>query len=592
MALTKEERQQFEIILKEKKINFSKGWENFTKNQHAKNVMVLAIDTIEQLQMVMRYFYFANQNKSTNERSIVRVAAGGLNVKYSSSFSISPCAKSEDVILNLHSKIFKEIKLLGNNIVLVGAGVTIGELDTNLYRKHGLVLPASSLIGDVTAVGLIVNAGHGTGKDQPSIAGLVKAMTLCLPNGDIVRIDEKHPDFATIRGASLGLFGTIINVELQCAPAQKLKCRMNVRSVAELIEEIKQGLFIKDPYVSVMYVPTYQPDELTNKSLKNVIIYRSTPVSMKEPDVNMNSVLAHFGQDVEVEMGEALHITNLLRQNANLIPNYMRYIVTQFAIGVRDEKVLGPWPEVMHYRSAFPSDIDDAGYLFESSVDCHEIVAALINVVETLNIFAKQKQYPITDAIYLRFLRGTNGGLSTSAHAEDKYVCAFDMVSSNGIKGYAEFKQKMSEFFIDEMQAKPHFGKYIPPHFDFEKAYGKDYLEFLKVLKKWYGDHQIEFDKNPLLNAFHQQIVNNKVEAKAEMIVTSPVKVDIKAVAECMRSKLNFNDNPYAALWLKEVEALCQNNVSLSTTHGTMFPNKTSYSEKPEEKKTSYCNMM
>jgi len=172
----------------------------------------------------------------------LRVAAGGKTEnghpkEYSESFSLSPCAAG-DVIVRLIGPEFQKIDVVDekNNIVCVGAGVQIGELDKILYEKYKLCLPTSSLIGFVTFVGLITNAGHGTGRNEGSVAELIVAITFCLPNGEILRIDAEHLDFETIRACNLGLFGVILNVEIKCAPAKKLQCVMEARSINELVQ--------------------------------------------------------------------------------------------------------------------------------------------------------------------------------------------------------------------------------------------------------------------------------------------------------------------------------------------------------------------
>ena len=588
MPMDQAEKNEFLKVLEDHHITHEIGWKNFSENIDDKPAIVAKIETIQQLQVVMRTLYAFNEKKAESERNTGRTAAGGDNKKYSKSFSFTACAEGE-VILHLTGKAFKEIKPLAENIVLTGASVEVGVLARILYELYNLVLQAASLIPYVTVAGLAANAGHGSGRDQPSFAGLIAAMTLCLPNGDIVRIDANDENFETIRAAHLGLFGVVINMELQCIPAKKLKCEMDVRSLAELIEEVQQGLFINDPYVSVMYVPTYQPDELTNKSIKNVIIYRSTPVAKEENDVNMNAVLSHFGQDAEVEMGESLHITDLLRKHPNLIPDYMKYIVSQFAVGVKDAHVLGPWPDVTHYRTAFPRDIDDTDYLFEASADAKEIVAAITRVAESLTEFAKHKQYPITDAIYLRFFKGTNGGLSTSAHAEGRYICGFDMVSSNGMHGYKEFKNEMSHYFLNELNAKPHPGKFIPPEFNYRKAYGKAYDEFIKTLQDWHTKHHIELGKSPLLNAFHEQMLNNNVLMREEMDVPRQ-SVEVKKIAEGFKSQINM-ENPFAEILLKDLEEICRQPEAYARSSQTLFGGSTTdnMNNQSVEEKQRHC---
>ncbi|VVC77246.1 putative xylitol oxidase [Aquicella siphonis] len=507
MPITEREMEMMADLAKNHGIRVQQGWKNFSENLNVAQAMVLDIDDVSSLQAVIRLIHKLNQDKKPDERILLRAAAGGRNEEYSESFSFTPGAEG-DVIVRLVGKEFRRIrKTSDDKIMSVGASVQIGELDKKLYEKYDLALPTSSLIPYVTVAGLSANAGHGTGRDQPGFSGLIRAITLCLPNGEIVRIDESDPDFHTIRAANLGLFGIVLNVELECTKAKKMECIMDVSNIPDFIRKVKAGLFSKYPYVSVMYVPTYQSNEMTSERYNNVIIYCWTPVDKSTPDENNCPYLAHLGQELQINLERNLRITDLLRDYPHLIPYFTRYLVTQSAIGNKDTRSVGPW-HMVHYQTAFPRDIDDADYLFQVGQDCEEITAAISKIVTTLTEFAHEKQYPLVDAVYLRLFTGTNGGLSTSAHEKGQYVCGLDMVSGNGIAGYAEFKQNMADYFMrGPLHAKPHWGKYVPTDVDYRKIYGNEFDAFIAALHKWYERHQIEIDRSMLLNRFHCEIL-------------------------------------------------------------------------------------
>ena len=507
MTISKYEMEKIVEVANQHNVKVKEGWKNFSENLDVSNALVLEIEDVKSLQAIVAQIHDINQQKNSDERILLRAAAGGRNQEYSESYSFTPGAEG-DVIIHLVGKEFREIKETENkNVMSIGASMQIGEIDTELYEKYNLSLPTSSLIPYVTAAGLSANAGHGTGKDQPGFCGLIKAMTVCLPNGRIVRIDEKHKDFETIRASHLGLFGIVLNLELECASAKKMICYMDVSNIPDFISKVKSGLFHKFPYVSVMYVPTYQSNELMSTKYNNVIIYCWTPVDKEIPDQNSCPKLAHFGQEIEIQLEKGLNITDLLRDCPHLIPYFTRYLVSKAAIGSKDITAIGPWYN-MHYQTAFPRDIDDADYLFEVSEDCKEVTVALEKIIHSLTAFAKNNKYPITDAVYLRLISGTNGGLSTSAHTKGNYVCGLDMVSSNGISGYTQFKNEMAKYFLEgELKAKPHWGKYVPLDIDYRKMYGKSFDIFVNALEEWYKQHNIKLDHSMLLNRFHCDVL-------------------------------------------------------------------------------------
>lgn len=516
MSITQEEKELLINLSGKNKIRLKKGWKNFSENLNAPEVLVMDIEDIESLSNLVAKIDEINQTKAPAQRIILRTAAGGRETEYSQSFSFTPGAEA-DVIIRLVGNEFRSIqKTSQQNVVCVGGSVQIGELDTELFEKHNLSLSTSSLIPYVTVAGLAANAGHGTGKDQPGFCGLIKAMTLCLPNGKIVRIDHTHPDFEAIRASNFGLFGIVINMELECIEAKNMICVMDVSNIPDLIKKIKDGLFFKYPYVSVMYMPTYQPDEMTSERYNNVIIYNWMPADKNMPIQNSHPTLAHFTQELEIKSENVLRITDLYRDKPQLIPYFMRYLVTKAGIGSKDAISVGPWPTV-HYQTAFPHDIDDADYLFEVGKGCDEILQALETIVTSLTKQAAKGEYPITDAMYFRFISGSeedelkpgNVGLSTSAHKKGKYVCGLDMVSSNGIPGYSEFKEEMKAYFLNsELHAKPHWGKYVPLDVDYRKVYGEEIFDhFVDVLENWYKTHNIKISNSMLLNSFFCQVL-------------------------------------------------------------------------------------
>ena len=534
-----------ELILRAIKTNNLKiknfeSWKNFSKNLDCPNALVLDIQDKASLQQLVKTVYEINQKKNSADRILLRAAAGSDKGEYNQSYSFTPGADA-DVIVRLTGDEFKKITSVNGQpkVVSVGASMQIGTVDKELYEKHNLSLPTASLIPYVTVAGLSANAGHGTGRHQPGFAGLIRAMTLCLPDGNIVRIDKNHKDFKTIRAAHLGLFGIVLDIELECTEAKKMQCVTEARSIPDFLDEVKNGVFFNDPYVSVMYVPTYHKDELTNRDYKNVIVYRWRPVNKSVNDVNSHPVFSHAGQELEIKLEEGLHVVDLLREFPDIIPYYMRYLVSRASIGTKDQISVGPW-YTMHYQTAFPWDIDDADYLFKTGRDNKEISTALETIVQSLTECRKNNQYPIVDAVYMRMFKGTNGGLSTSPHGHGEHVCGLDMVSSTGIPGYEVFKDKMQDYFIDgPLKSKPHWGKYVPADVDYAKVYGENFTQFNQTLKNWYEEHGLKLENSMLLNSFFCQVLQlpyvpaQQTDLSKRMVFTTVIAVALIATQLC-----------------------------------------------------------
>ncbi len=565
MSITAQNKEALCAFAKKNSVNFQQGFINFTRNIREPDALVFDIERTEDLQKIIRLVNQLNKKKKKEERITLRAAAGGRKEigKYSLSYSMTPCATA-DVIVRLVGDDFKKVKLVNKekNIIRAGASLQIGELDKLLYEQLKRSLPTSSLVPHVTVAGLSATAGHGTGRDWPSFAGLIHAITVCRPDGKIVRIDKSHPDFAVICGAHLGLFGIILDVELECIPAKKLQSVIEARTINELVQLISDGLFHKSSYVSAMYIPTYQRNE---RNERNVALTRWEPVSLDLADNNCsNPTLVHFGQELSVRLCDFFNIPDFLARHKNLIPSYMKYIMSHTIVGKTDTIAVGPWHEIAHARKSYPWNLDDAGYLFRvKDKNCQEIIKAIDYIEKTLAEYAKKNLFPVIDAIYLRLFSGTSGGLSSSPRKKDEYICALDIVSSDNTPGYKNFKKDTEKFFSEELEAKPHWGKTIPLDKDYAAMYGDEFKKFIEVLRRWHQDCGMELTDSPLLTDFFSQILQltPTPSAKEEQEEKAPA-FDLTLPSHVMAKKLldevkkDEHGNPHAQEFKRNLERI------------------------------------
>lgn len=568
MAFTTEEKKSFEQLLKNLKIQNSQGWKNFARNIQLPDVKVVDLDSITHLQAVLAEIYSYNESKKPEDRIITRVSAGGRGTNYSESFSFTPGANAH-VILRLVGNAFRQMEVIEkNNIVRLGPSLQLGEVDENLY-KQGFMLSTSPIIPYVTVAGLVANAGHGTGENQPSVAGLIDAMTICLANGKIVRIknpganlpstpydiDISAEEFANIRGAHLGAFGVVLDVEMRLAPAHKMHCIMDVMSLPEFIEKTKNGLFSSHLYTTVLYAPCYQKDELTNTSINNVIVYYYEPVPLDTPNKKYYPLYTQWKEKMEIKLHDLLQIAQILQKYPKLTPYYMRYFVTRATVGDYDREMTGPWP--MFHRAAFPSYINDADYLFEVTPDANQIVQGFTILVEALEKAAARGEFPMDYAACARYLEGTPGGLSTSSHGPGKKICGFDIVASPNLPGQEAFQDDLQRGFTEKLNAKLHWGKYIPK-IDYTKMYGKDYESFMTTLKGWHEKHHLSFEKNMFINPFLADILH--LPAPNLLMNTAPALPTKTKSPFCQSQtikdiiKLVKGEDVYAVSLRKEIE--------------------------------------
>jgi hypothetical protein len=523
-----------------------KTWKNFTRDVEVHQAIVLKIHHESELQRAKKIIFDFNKSENGHQDVVMRDAAGGLDKEYSESYSMTACAEG-DVIVHIVGELnqkdnIRRIHILdkAKKLVEVGANVSIDDVDNILYgdeqSESRFVLPTSSLIGKVTLIGLLSNSGHGTGIAQPAVAGLIRGMKFCLPNGDLIRIlppDEdnlekevasrdgvktvKHPDFEAIRGSSLGLFGTLISVDVECIDAKKIQTVKEPRTNEELINEVKNGLFTNGaPYVSVMIIPKYN-----TSGQKNICIRKQTPVPLSVSDSHNHPVLENLEQKTLIGISEVIHTTTIMSYEKHAIPTMMDIIASN-QVPDSDAVQVGHWPDQMHFQTQYPHAIDNFDYLFEVSKDSHEIVETLefMNQLLANHAKAENPNYPVVFAGYIRVMSGTQGGLSTSHHEDGKFVCGFDIVSNRNIEGYLAFKKEMQDYFINVRKAKPHWGKTVPLDVDYSQVYAAEnrFEKFKGVLSRWYAQCGLTLEKNPVMNAFFKQVLKIAPALQLELV--------------------------------------------------------------------------
>ncbi|MFY1698847.1 FAD-binding protein [Solwaraspora sp. WMMA2101] len=103
-----------------------------------------------------------------------------------------------------------------SSTVTAGGGIRYGELAAHLHA-HGYALHNLASLPHISVAGACATATHGSGQHNGNLATAVRALDLVTADGDLVRLDHTHPDFA---GAvvSLGGLGVVTSVTLAIQP--------------------------------------------------------------------------------------------------------------------------------------------------------------------------------------------------------------------------------------------------------------------------------------------------------------------------------------------------------------------------------------
>ena len=120
--------------------------------------------------------------------------------------------------------------------VRVAAGTPLHVLNP-LLDGLGLALPNLGDIDRQGIAGAIATGTHGTGVRLQGIAAAVRGLTLVLADGSVVSVDDStDPDLFRAATVGLGAFGVVVEVELQCVPAFRLRALESPGRLDEVVE--------------------------------------------------------------------------------------------------------------------------------------------------------------------------------------------------------------------------------------------------------------------------------------------------------------------------------------------------------------------
>jgi FAD-linked oxidoreductase len=194
----------------------------------------------------------------------VRVAGAG--------HSFTPLVATDGTMLRLASLSgILDVDLVRQR-VRVAAGTPLHVLNP-LLEGLGLALPNLGDIDRQSIAGAIATGTHGTGVRHQGIAAAVTGLTLVLADGSVVSVDDAHdPDLFRAATVGLGAFGVVVEVELQCVPAFRLRALETAARLDEVVEGY-EALVAAHDHVDVHWFP----------HTDRVLLKRNSRVSHDDP---------------------------------------------------------------------------------------------------------------------------------------------------------------------------------------------------------------------------------------------------------------------------------------------------------------------
>lgn len=561
MTFPTELKSKFIEQLRKNKISYSYGWNNYMGTVTNPAALVVEIDNEQQMQAVAKQLKKLNANQTPDSKITMRATAGWSDKpeiscclfpwtqvqkdEYNEGFSFSEVVGGRiaantpgtDIIIRF-SKKFHHTQLIGpikhpvlfnpntpihqlpSFEVEVSAGVQIAEL-AEFLRQNNLSLTTASMIAWVTAVGLAGTAGHGSGRDEPGFSGLIESVRVCDMDGTIREIDRNHPDFATLMGGHSGLLGVILSMKIRTVKAFNLCETIDLFHNTQEMSGKLSAILKNNQYVSFIGMPSStnkELDQLINKWQIRKWNYSELEPTQKEkspyaPDLNS------FIQELEVRIGSSIMEFLLDSGLKHLLP-YFTLFSAATVTGSRGTKTVVDYENhITHPQVGFPKLMRDVSYLIP--VNDNEagktLETVLQKIEELLKNGSKNGEYPITYAVYVRYAKGTNGGLSTSATSSDEErILAIDIVTHPDAPGITHFEQQFLAA-LKEMGITPrhHLGKNFPAgisHYD-QFLEPKAIAEFIEALQRWHStpglkDGKERFEMSPFYTPYLRSMLS------------------------------------------------------------------------------------
>jgi len=196
------------------------SWSNWAGNVTASPARIVEPRSVEDV--------VAAVTQSAERDQRVRVVGAG--------HSFTPLVATDGTLLRLTSLSGIVDVDLARQRVRVAAGTPLHVLNP-LLDGLGLALPNLGDIDRQSIAGAIATGTHGTGVRLQGIAAAVTALTLVLADGSVVAVDgSQDPDLFRAATVGLGAFGVVVEVELQCVPAFRLRALESPGRLDEVVE--------------------------------------------------------------------------------------------------------------------------------------------------------------------------------------------------------------------------------------------------------------------------------------------------------------------------------------------------------------------
>ncbi len=139
-------------------------------------------------------------------------------------------------------------------------GTTVAAFGDRLWAD-GLALANQGDIDTQQIAGAVATGTHGSGIALGSFSSTLRGARLVTGTGDVIEIGEDRPDLLRAAQVSVGMLGLMLELEIEVAPAYRLRERIENRPYAEVMAEWDL-LVASHRHFSFFWLPSERSAEL------------------------------------------------------------------------------------------------------------------------------------------------------------------------------------------------------------------------------------------------------------------------------------------------------------------------------------------
>jgi sterol desaturase/sphingolipid hydroxylase (fatty acid hydroxylase superfamily) len=380
-----------------------------------------------------------NQARVYNKK--IRVAAAG--------HSTSPLVPTDDYLVDMRDLNRVIACDAERKLVIIEAGITIEALDERL-RENGLAVPSSVVLTSVRYGGVLATGSHGSGYHCATLSDFVEAMTIVTASGAVVCFSEATHGAEMMNAVrlNLGLFGLIYDITLRVESDFNLEVTDEQAPLSLMRDPQKLRKLVEESYLcDVFWFPL--SDALWVKRARRTDA-AAVPLSLGERMIEVvHAGLAAMALRIVAKMPS---LTRFINQRAlSMMVPKPKTIVREAARAIHYKNHLEAYTCQL---TSFAVKVDEN---FENPARAWCL--AMDRALE----LAKEKKYPLTVTLQMRFI-GSSRALLSPAHGEPgEHHCYLELLSARHTEGAEPFFDEIAtQWMADErFAARPHWGKYF-----------------------------------------------------------------------------------------------------------------------------------